>query len=121
MCRPICLGVPFVPLTPKKRRTVLPDGPSLVCVVELRGLEPLTPCMPCRCATSCATAPYIDPRLVFPGSNLNSVMHNPAGCEIEGPQLSRRRCWRDIPPAVDSLEPKLRNSSMALRSMLEYS
>lgn len=25
--------------------------------VELRGLEPLTPCMPCRCATSCATAP----------------------------------------------------------------
>jgi hypothetical protein len=26
--------------------------------VELRGLEPLTPCMPCRCATSCATAPH---------------------------------------------------------------
>ena len=25
--------------------------------VDLRGLEPLTPCMPCRCATSCATAP----------------------------------------------------------------
>jgi hypothetical protein len=25
--------------------------------VELRGLEPLTPCMPCRCATSCAIAP----------------------------------------------------------------
>ena len=25
--------------------------------VQLRGLEPLTPCMPCRCATSCATAP----------------------------------------------------------------
>ena len=25
--------------------------------VELRGLEPLTPCMPCRCATSCATGP----------------------------------------------------------------
>ena len=25
--------------------------------VELRGFEPLTPCMPCRCATSCATAP----------------------------------------------------------------
>ncbi len=27
-------------------------------VVELRGFEPLTPCMPCRCATSCAIAPY---------------------------------------------------------------
>ncbi len=26
-------------------------------MVELRGFEPLTPCMPCRCATSCATAP----------------------------------------------------------------
>ncbi len=25
--------------------------------VELRGLEPLTPSMPWRCATSCATAP----------------------------------------------------------------
>jgi hypothetical protein len=39
------------------------DGMNLVHVsskssmVELRGLEPLTPCMPCRCATSCATAP----------------------------------------------------------------
>ena len=30
---------------------------SMMCLVELRGLEPLTPCMPCRCATSCATAP----------------------------------------------------------------
>lgn len=26
-------------------------------LVDLRGLEPLTPCMPCRCATSCATGP----------------------------------------------------------------
>ena len=33
--------------------TVIPADYS----VELRGLEPLTPCMPCRCATSCATAP----------------------------------------------------------------
>ena len=27
--------------------------------VELRGFEPLTPCMPCRCATNCATAPSV--------------------------------------------------------------
>ena len=27
--------------------------------VELRGFEPLTPCMPCKCATSCATAPLL--------------------------------------------------------------
>jgi hypothetical protein len=26
-------------------------------LVELRGLEPLTPSMPWRCATNCATAP----------------------------------------------------------------
>ena len=32
---------------------------SLICknLVELRGFEPLTPSMPWRCATSCATAP----------------------------------------------------------------
>src|SRR5680860_1644087 len=30
---------------------------SRVARVELRGLEPLTPSMPWRCATSCATAP----------------------------------------------------------------
>lgn len=30
---------------------------SKTVLVELRGFEPLTPCMPCRCATSCATAP----------------------------------------------------------------
>ena len=28
-------------------------------LVDLRGLEPLTPCMPCRCATSCATGPSL--------------------------------------------------------------
>ena len=31
-------------------------------MVDLRGLEPLTPCMPCRCATSCATDPKVRPR-----------------------------------------------------------
>src|SRR6478609_7907854 len=40
-----------------KKGTITGDG-SLSVLVELRGLEPLTPCMPCRCATSCATAPY---------------------------------------------------------------
>ncbi len=27
-------------------------------MVDPRGFEPLTPCMPCRCATSCATGPW---------------------------------------------------------------
>ena len=29
-----------------------------VPMVDLRGFEPLTPCMPCRCATNCATDPW---------------------------------------------------------------
>ncbi len=35
----------------------LGQGSKEPVMVELRGLEPLTPCMPCRCATNCATAP----------------------------------------------------------------
>ena len=30
-------------------------------LVELMGLEPTTPCMPCKCATNCATAPRRGP------------------------------------------------------------
>ena len=33
-------------------------GSSLVRGVELRGLEPLTPCLQSRCATNCAIAPW---------------------------------------------------------------
>ena len=33
-------------------------GSCKSAMVDLRGLEPLTPCMPCRCATSCATDPW---------------------------------------------------------------
>jgi site-specific DNA recombinase len=35
------------------------QGSSKTAMVELRGLEPLTPSMPWRCATSCATAPCL--------------------------------------------------------------
>ena len=42
----------------QKRNHHTCDGSLFRIPVELRGLEPLTPCMPCRCATSCATAPY---------------------------------------------------------------
>ena len=42
--------------TPQRRGPAVGDCGSSVSV-ELRGLEPLTLCMPCRCATSCATAP----------------------------------------------------------------
>ena len=40
-------------------------GSSKSVMVELRGFEPLTPSMPWRCATSCATAPH-GPRAALP-------------------------------------------------------
>ena len=42
--------------------------------VELRGLEPLTLCMPCRCATSCATAPRVPVDLPGNSRNLSQPM-----------------------------------------------
>ena len=49
----IQLNEPFAALAPNDVRCS-----STSNLVDLRGLEPLTPCMPCRCATSCATDPY---------------------------------------------------------------
>lgn len=34
------------------------QGLNVRLYVEVRGLEPLTPCMPCKCATSCAIPPH---------------------------------------------------------------
>ena len=45
----------------------LPREPAFASV-ELRGLEPLTPSMPWRCATSCATAPPPDDLRATPES-----------------------------------------------------
>ena len=50
---------------PAKQRR--PCSVSRTSSVELRGLEPLTPCMPCRCATSCATAPKLPGNLSCEG------------------------------------------------------
>lgn len=48
---------------PHNERTLPRDqagqGSNVQLYVDLRGLEPLTPCMPCRCATSCATDPDV--------------------------------------------------------------
>lgn len=43
------------------------QGSKMSLLVELRGLEPLTPCMPCRCATSCAIAPCDSENFTTPG------------------------------------------------------
>ena len=50
-------------------------------LVELRGLEPLTLCMPCRCATSCATAPGVA-RGGSPADNSRNLSQPPAAREI---------------------------------------
>ena len=55
-------------------------------LVDLRGLEPLTPCMPCRCATSCATGPD---RFPLRRDNSISLQHVPGLFEPSPP-----RAWR---------------------------
>src|SRR6266566_508953 len=56
----------------------------LTCV-ELRGFEPLTPSMPWRCATSCATAP----RLAASGG-----CRNGASIQVPGHASHRPGRWR---------------------------
>lgn len=58
----IRLAEPFAALTPEPASTDVRSS-STSSIVDLRGFEPLTPCMPCRCATSCATDPH-----PFPGT-----------------------------------------------------
>src|SRR5690554_1993142 len=69
----------------------------LVISVELRGLEPLTPCMPCRCATSCATAPRTTTRIIrrTGGSRLIRV---PPASEPVGGRDRRSNVVSDEPP-----------------------
>ncbi len=53
---------PDIHLNPERRNSAhrsRGQGWNFDQMVELRGLEPLTPSMPWRCATSCATAPYL--------------------------------------------------------------
>ncbi len=47
-------------------------------MVELKGLEPSTPCMPCRCATSCATAPSPPRRAHAPRRALGESRREPS-------------------------------------------
>ena len=60
------------------RRHGADDGLGLELRVDLRGLEPLTPCMPCRCATSCATDPH-SPRRTTGLGYYNSAARDAAG------------------------------------------
>ena len=58
----IRLAEPFAALAPEPASSDVRCS-STSSIVDLRGLEPLTPCMPCRCATSCATGPDVLPDL----------------------------------------------------------
>ena len=58
-------------------------GSSRKVLVELRGFEPLTPSMPWRCATNCATAPFrVVPRAETGPSNLRNLNRRPARTQI---------------------------------------
>lgn len=52
---------PWAKRTWAKRKEPPSRAVPFLIPVELRGFEPLTPCMPCRCATNCATAPNMSP------------------------------------------------------------
>ncbi len=58
--------------------------------VDLRGFEPLTPCMPCRCATNCATDPLKSEEC---SPDNSSTLHRP------GPRSPNRRP-EPLPPRV---------------------
>jgi hypothetical protein len=79
-CRAIRKG----PVRAKERLT---RGQTFL--VELRGLEPLTPCMPCRCATSCATAPH-DCSCGAPGGGDRVSL---SGTPRDSPNRSTHRDW----------------------------
>ena len=64
-------------------------GSSLVRAVELRGFEPLTPSMPWRCATNCATAPC--------------RCRNPAASNL--PNITRRKARNPNRGSADSTQP----------------
>ncbi len=81
-------------------------------LVELRGLEPLTPCMPCRCATSCATAPNRCPHADQTArSNLTSLMEIRARRQSAGIGATHKKIRRNLsipadhPVELRGLEP----------------
>ena len=70
-------------------------------VVELRGLEPLTPSLRTRCATSCATAPWC-------GRNDNTAAHP---VRNEPPRMPREGAACQAPAARRSRRPSSSSSS----------
>lgn len=57
--RPTRISPPTLAHTEKGPASALPEeNGGRTSVVELRGLEPLTPTLPVWCATSCAIAPF---------------------------------------------------------------
>jgi Voltage-dependent anion channel len=76
-------------LLPEDQKRPVPRWePALTCV-ELRGFEPLTPSMPWRCATSCATAPLTNHLLSVDRNSIPTA----SACSHQ-PVLIRRRANR---------------------------
>jgi site-specific DNA recombinase len=80
-------------------------GLKVESLVELRGLEPLTPSMPWRCATSCATAPR-DMRIPADESGGPEKFSQPATHgEIRPPE---RIVCRAAAPSHRAFDPRIR-------------
>ena len=79
-----------------------PTGSGLVVSVELRGLEPLTLCMPCRCATSCATAPTSSPSVVLK-DNAENISRRRRPDEIRGRRQVSQRTRSQTPSTVAAM------------------
>jgi site-specific DNA recombinase len=98
------------------------EGSSRTAMVELRGFEPLTPSMPWRCATSCATAPKLPPP---PAPRLPAAPRvypvGPSHLQIESasPRPGSRHpsgaadTWAGPTLYADSTHPSRRRSSCA--------
>ena len=72
-------------------------GWNKVAMVELRGFEPLTPSMPWRCATSCATAPYRPLR--EPDESIGQGGGTPNRYPRAGHRSPATAPWRTLPTA----------------------
>ena len=70
-------------------------------VVDLRGFEPLTPCMPCRCATNCATDPWKSEECS--PDNSSTLPHGPGADANRAIPGVPRMCRYSSPPAASAL------------------
>ena len=94
----LSLANPCCPRRAPEMRMPIRGKPQRIgTAVELRGLEPLTPCMPCRCATSCATAPHPNQKHPAREDSPNYTGGSTPLFSGHRPRPAREECRRCIP------------------------